>query len=158
MNWKDLHKKYPLAFREYLRSEDIISEESETIIFTETDTDNFTYFFETNTGEGFCIDGEEVFSLPHYFDGLGIHVNAGENYEGGYVIILSEQIMYNISSLGEWFDLVKQIKEPNTKYLSTKTFPTRLEALKAGVEKAFSIRESQIATCKNCQNCKCKQP
>ncbi len=68
----------------------------------------------------------DIWALPKYFDGLGIEVNA---------IAVNGDATCFIGSLG-WL---------NDESGNARHFPDRLTALQAGIQKAFQIREAQLA-------------
>ncbi len=134
MNWKQINEKYPKSLWEWLRYEDIITSESKTIAFTLADANDFHELFETDIGYHFWLDQERIYQMPHYFDTLGIIINL-ELYDATAVNKWAVNLFVDLKWIGYLLDSMQQ----------QRTFPDRLSALKAGVEKAFEIREEQLS-------------
>lgn len=133
MNWKQLNEKYPLAFLEWAKGVDngfdtIVDVFADNIVAVHDSKEDLEYFIP--------IDNLAVWVIPYHFDTLGIHVNACFIGEGAKVlrelVSKANEKPYAVSvNWGCGWD-------------SDETFPDRLSATIAGIEKAFEIREEQL--------------
>ena len=135
MNWNQINEKYPKAFWEWLGGEqgDEVISVSHGLTHTEvryrengTDADSFASFGNMS----------ELKHMPYNFDKLGIHIDA--YFLSSSIEVLREYAGQNIDKP---FAVSVHWDEA---WDSDETFPDRLSALKAGVEKAFEIREEQL--------------
>ena len=134
MNWKQINEKYPKAFLEWVNNNEAEQIKSLTP-FPISKGDDDCYFV-TEKGHNLWIWSKHTYQLPHYFDTLGIHIDA-------YFLSSSIEIIREYT--GQKIDKPFAVSVHwDMAWDEDETFPDRLSALKAGVEKAFEIREEQL--------------
>lgn len=131
MNWNKLNEQYPQAVLELFRQ--TIDEDATSIEVVKNIWLDIKYEYGLCKCENFPLSvlQDQFLYLPEYFDGLGIHILTG--FEVSDRVFSCEVI----DTIGR-------------RRISTGLdFPTRREALEAGIVKAFEIREGQLKQVKS---------
>ena len=133
MNWKEINNKYPKAFLEWAKSTSSFRMD----LILSIDQKDGEDWFEIRYTNGIytnirTIHGCQIHAMPAYFDQFGI-------------VVIPKP--YDISNTKKWCLEYYQNRVYQGYIMDgtqLTTFPDRLSALKAGVEKAFEIREQQL--------------
>lgn len=136
MNWKQINEKYPKAFLEWAKSTSSLNMD----FILGIDQKEGETWFEIRYTNGIytnirTVHSCQIYAMPAYFDTLGIIIDP-ELY---YATAVNKwawavNLFIDLKWIGYLLDITQQ----------EASFPDRLSALKAGVEKTFEIREEQL--------------
>ena len=136
--WIDLLKKYRLAFTEWAKKESSgivdIAKIDQSIDPNWIEITYSSKFYKENR---LLISSYRIWSFPHYFDALGISIGIHLRHSGSF-----EPSVLNLSNKSQLWQYKGQWVTQG--YVPFDNYPNRLEATKAGVQKAFEIREAQL--------------
>lgn len=138
MNWKELNEQCPQAFLEWVNNRGRIKSDCVNLEWVR-DIKGASHFMDFHCNAR-RVNDSDIWQLPEYFDALGIHV-----FIEPPIFSISFMIRVFAENTDRyWLSCEGWRKQGEKNNSAFKHFPTRREALEAGVIKAFRIRDEQL--------------